>query len=379
MSEFSRWLSRRNPRYFVEQEGAPVPPAPVEDAFELAKKRRAELKRQRDAAAAGQPQPPMGQNPPAPAEDAFEAAKKRRAELKKQRDAAAKQQPPTVQPPPMGQQPPTVQLPPTVQPPTVQQQPPQQPPQQPQQPVGNFKAYMNKPEQENKQGGTSQPPTMQPPSPPAAQKTTQTKDDDDEPTDGEFEKMDWVDLANFYRDPEKMYSAFIKKIQQKGGLEQVLKDNINIYWIVNKQINNFKEKKIITSDEAKKLLSTRKDLTSDTRGYLRQLAPDVGGPSDDDIKKADITDLVQEYGYDKEKLYYAFTRKIQLQGFDEAVKNEFDAWHIFNRQKGIFQDIKDAKMIITPEIAQELLKRIDFSDIKFKSELRKFAKNGSYE
>ena len=75
MSEFNRWLSRRNPRYFVEQEGAPVPPAPAEDAFELAKKRRAELKRQRDTAAAGQPQPPMGQNPPAPVEDAFEAAK----------------------------------------------------------------------------------------------------------------------------------------------------------------------------------------------------------------------------------------------------------------------------------------------------------------
>ena len=66
MSEFSRWLSRRNPRYFVEQEGTPVPPAPVEDAFEAAKKRRAELKKIRDAAAAGQPQPPMGQQPQQP-------------------------------------------------------------------------------------------------------------------------------------------------------------------------------------------------------------------------------------------------------------------------------------------------------------------------
>ena len=65
MSEFNRWLSRRNPRYFVEQEGAPVPPAPAEDAFELAKKRRAELKRQRDTAAAAQ-QPPMGQQPQQP-------------------------------------------------------------------------------------------------------------------------------------------------------------------------------------------------------------------------------------------------------------------------------------------------------------------------
>jgi hypothetical protein len=360
MSEFNRWLNRRNPRYFMEQERTPVPPAPAEDAFEAAKKRRAELKKIRDAAAAGQPQPPMGQNPPAPVEDAFELAKKRRAELKRQRDDAAKQQPPTVQQPPMGQQPPTVQLP-------------------PQQPVVNFKDYINKPAAENKQGGTSQPPTMQPPSPPAAQKTTQTKDDDDEPTDEEFEKMDWVDLANFYRDPEKMYSAFIKKIQLQGGLEQVLKDNNNIYWIVNKQINNFKEKKIITSDEAKKLLSTRKDLTSDTRGYLRKIAPDVGGPSDDDIKKNDITELVQEYGDDKEKLYYAFTRKIQLQGFDEAVKNEFDAWHIFNRQKGTFQDIKDAKMIITPDIAQELLTRIQFKDFHFKAALKRFARIGTYE
>ena len=126
-------------------------------------------------------------------------------------------------------------------------------------------------------------------------------------------------------------------------------------------------------------MSTRKDLTSDTRGYLRQLAPDVGGPSDDDIKKADITDLVEEYGKDKEKLYYAFTRKIQLQGFDEAVKTEFDAWHIFTRQKGTFQDIKNAKMIITPEIAQELLKRIQFKDFDFKAALKRFARNGSYQ
>jgi len=103
MSEFNRWLSRRNPRYFLEQERTPVPPAPVEDAFEAAERRRAAIKKRRDAAAAaGQPQPPMGQNPPAPAEDAFEAAERRRAEIKKRRDAAA-----AAQQPPMGQQQPT--------------------------------------------------------------------------------------------------------------------------------------------------------------------------------------------------------------------------------------------------------------------------------
>ena len=345
MSEFNRWLSRRNPRYFVEQEGAPVPPAPAEDAFEAAKKRRAELKKIRDAAA-GQPQPPMGQNPPAPVEDAFELAKKRRAELKRQRDDAAKQQPP------MGQQP-------------------------PQPPVGDFKGFINKPAAENKQGGTSQPPTMQPPPPPpAAQKPTQTQDND-ETTDEEIKNTEFYRLHYLEENPEKLFSIYTKKIDFEGGLDKVLKRNINIYWIAYSQLYKLKGKEIITLGKAKELLSTRKDLTGDTRLYLRLIAQDHSRPSDDDIKETNIQNLVDEYGRDTEELYDVITKKIQLQGFDEAVKTEMDAWHIFNRQEGIFQNLKKAKMIITPKIAQGLLKRIQFDDLGFRNQLRKFVRSDS--
>jgi hypothetical protein len=124
-------------------------------------------------------------------------------------------------------------------------------------------------------------------------------------------------------------------------------------------------------------LSTRKDLTGDTRLYLRLIAQDHSRPSDDDIKETNIQNLVDEYGRDTEELYDVITKKIQLQGFDEAVKTEMDAWHIFNRQEGIFQNLKKAKMIITPKIAQGLLKRIQFDDLGFRNQLRKFVRSDS--
>ena len=357
MSEFNRWLNRRNPRYFMEQERTPVPPAPAEDAFEAAKKRRAELKKIRDAAA-GQPQPPMGQNPPAPVEDAFELAKKRRAELKRQRDDAAKQQPPTVQQPPMGQQPPTVQLP-------------------PQPSVGDFKDFINKPAAENKQGGTNQPPTMQPPQPPATPKPTQTEDEDDL-TDDEIKESSFGNLYNhFHNIPEKQYSVFMKKIQQKGGLAKALENSWDVQWIAKVQKES--KKIIITPEQAKELLLTRIDLDGITRRELKKILPNASNldPTDNQLKKLMFADIFSEISTeeDPEKLYSILMRKITLEnGLDGALKNNWDVYWVARMQL----DSLKGRIIINPQKANELLKRKDLKlEIGDKTLLRRIVASGS--
>jgi hypothetical protein len=68
MSEFSRWLSRRNPRYFVEQEDGSTPPVENPNSYEALKKKTEEIRKRiadKKAAAVRQQQPPpMGQQQP---------------------------------------------------------------------------------------------------------------------------------------------------------------------------------------------------------------------------------------------------------------------------------------------------------------------------
>ena len=352
MSEFSRWLNRRNPRYFVEQEDGSAPPVENPNSYEALKKKTEEIrkriadKKAAKAAAAQQPQPPMGQQQPP-------------------------QQPPQRPPPPPPPPPPQQQQ---------QQQQQQQPTTGSVQPASTegFKDFMNdKNLDSNKALTILNKPDL----------TLTDQEADHLLKAADFYSLSLCDLANNYRSAENFNKTALKKfikekIRKAGGIKNLINTKeegrglsrqqdkllvINNDFEILLFLNNNLDLDMISPQLASEIIKEYEDKDYSPKDYidpdyirmLKRIAFTDKNLASGILKNTGLYDIERMYG--GSKYVELCNEKIKLNGGIDNLKmyeiNLLIKYNVINNLTG-----NQAKFI-SPQDAKTILMRSDLKEL----------------